>query len=93
MKMKKIIIFDYGLGNLKSIFNAFSKVGADVSVTNNLRKLDNSFGMILPGVGSFSAAKQVLEEREFFMPLKKYLNRLCNFPTLVLQLNSIYQII
>ncbi|BDC36115.1 imidazole glycerol phosphate synthase subunit HisH [Candidatus Methanoliparum sp. LAM-1] len=53
---KKIAVFDYGCGNLKSIKKGFEKVGAIVDITTDKRLLKNADGIILPGVGAFKTA-------------------------------------
>ncbi|MEM2907265.1 MAG: imidazole glycerol phosphate synthase subunit HisH [Candidatus Odinarchaeota archaeon] len=47
---------DYGLGNLRSIFNAFKKLGAEPVITNNHSLIKESDALILPGVGAFKDA-------------------------------------
>ena len=56
--MKRVIIIDYGSGNLKSVYNSvkfcsqFQK-NLEITVSNNPKKIDSSTHIILPGVGSF----------------------------------------
>ncbi len=52
----KIVIIDYGSGNLQSVFNALEliKKPSDlVLISNNLADLKSSTHIILPGVGAF----------------------------------------
>lgn len=48
-----ITILNYGLGNLGSIKNAFSRIGEDVLITSNPFDIQSAEKIILPGVGSF----------------------------------------
>ncbi|MDP2767859.1 MAG: imidazole glycerol phosphate synthase subunit HisH [Candidatus Methanoperedens sp.] len=52
----KIIIIDYGLGNLRSIEKALEYVGADVEISNEPSAIDRADALILPGVGAFRDA-------------------------------------
>ena len=53
MNMKsKIAIVDYGMGNLRSVVNAFTFVGARVKVTNNPKELAKAAGVVVPGQGA-----------------------------------------
>lgn len=50
----KIAIIDYEIGNVKSIINAFIKIGMEPILTNDKETILNSDGLILPGVGAFA---------------------------------------
>ena len=52
----KIIIIDYGLGNLRSIEKALQYVGAEVEISNDPTAIDRADALILPGVGAFRDA-------------------------------------
>ncbi len=43
---------DYGMGNLRSVVNAFKKLGADVVITQDRETIERSDALVLPGVGS-----------------------------------------
>ncbi len=49
-----IALVDYGMGNLKSVFNALECVGASVRVTSDPADLREAAGIIIPGVGAFA---------------------------------------
>lgn len=50
---EKIVIIDYGMGNLHSVNKAMKFVGADVEVTSEATKIAKADKVILPGVGAF----------------------------------------
>ncbi len=52
----KIVIIDYGLGNLRSIEKALQYVGADVEISKEANVIDRADALILPGVGAFRDA-------------------------------------
>lgn len=60
--MKKIVIVDYGLGNLFSIKQALAAVGADAIFSSKAEDLLNADGILLPGVGAFADAMNRLRE-------------------------------
>lgn len=63
LKDKKVGIIDYGLGNQQSLKNAFNKLGASVSISDNTSKLERSDILALPGVGAFPEGMKKLKER------------------------------
>jgi glutamine amidotransferase len=52
---KKIVIFDYGFGNVRSAMRAFEHVGATVELTNDYQAAITASGLVVPGVGAFNA--------------------------------------
>ena len=65
--MPKIVIFDYGVGNLFSLKNALEAVGLDVKVSATLKIANKVDAIALPGVGNFSAAARKLESVKDFI--------------------------
>ena len=53
--MKKIIVLDYGSGNLRSAQRALERVGAGVEVTADPDAVLDCDGLAVPGVGAFAA--------------------------------------
>jgi imidazole glycerol-phosphate synthase subunit HisH len=60
--MKKIVIIDYGCGNILSIARAIEHIGYKLEITNDKNKIINSSNVILPGVGAFGSAIKNLDE-------------------------------
>ena len=50
---EKIVIVDYGMGNLHSVQKAFQSIGAEVEVTSSVQKIALADRLVLPGVGAF----------------------------------------
>lgn len=67
-----IAIVDYGLGNVGSVRNALTRLGAQVVVTNEQSQLRRANGLILPGVGAFGDGMQKLRD----LKLDKILSQL-----------------
>ncbi|MQA35568.1 hypothetical protein GCU49_18635, partial [Modestobacter roseus] len=53
--VKKVVVLDYGSGNLRSAERALSRVGADVTVTADPQAALEADGLVVPGVGAFAA--------------------------------------
>lgn len=60
------VILDYGLGNLNSVQKGFERVGLDTVITDDLAQIRNSKSIILPGVGAFRDAINLLREKGMF---------------------------
>ena len=52
---KKVVVLDYGSGNLRSAQRALQRVGADVEVTADAGAAQDADGLVVPGVGAFEA--------------------------------------
>src|SRR3954447_23173755 len=53
--MPRIVVLDYGSGNLRSAERALRRVGADVTVTADANAAIEADGLVVPGVGAFAA--------------------------------------
>lgn len=56
-------IIDYGVGNIRSLYNAFQWIGYDAVVSDDHAVLRNTDRLLLPGVGAFGDAIQAIRER------------------------------
>lgn len=70
--MPKIVIIDYGMGNLDSIARAVEKCGGDPVFGRRPNDLASADKAILPGVGAFPKAMQNLHERDLVEPLRAF---------------------
>jgi glutamine amidotransferase len=61
MAMTSIGIIDYGMGNLRSVWNAISAVGGNPHLIESPSQVPNASHVILPGVGAFGEAMRRLE--------------------------------
>ena len=53
--MSRVVVLDYGSGNLRSAERAIARAGAEVTVTNDARLAAGADGLVVPGVGAFAA--------------------------------------
>lgn len=62
MSKPRIAIIDYGMGNLRSVLNAFREVQADAAIEADPKRLPDYTGILLPGVGAFEEAIAALRQ-------------------------------
>lgn len=58
-----IVVVDYGMGNLKSVLNAFSRLNADIVISSDPGVVRDAPVVVLPGVGAFGICMENLEKR------------------------------
>ncbi|CAN5124047.1 imidazole glycerol phosphate synthase subunit HisH [soil metagenome] len=56
-----VVVFDYGSGNVHSAVKALEAAGAEVELTGDRRKAMDADGLLVPGVGAFSAVMSALQ--------------------------------
>lgn len=66
-----IVIVDYGLGNLQSIFNMVDSFGEECKISNDPNTIQKSSKLILPGVGAFDTGISNLKKLEIFDLIKE----------------------
>lgn len=66
-----IKIVDYGMGNIRSVKNAFELLKNKVDIINKPSEIKNADGIILPGVGAFGNAIKNLQELGLIEPIKE----------------------
>lgn len=59
---KKVVVLDYGFGNVRSAERALARVGADVEITRDYDRAMNADGLLVPGVGAFAACMDGLKK-------------------------------
>jgi glutamine amidotransferase len=57
----RVVVLDYGSGNLRSAERALARAGADVTVTDDLAAAAVADGLVVPGVGAFAACMAGIE--------------------------------
>ncbi|MET8680657.1 imidazole glycerol phosphate synthase subunit HisH [Streptomyces sp. NPDC004647] len=59
---KRVVVFDYGFGNVRSVERAMARAGADVEITREFDTAMNADGLLVPGVGAFASCMTGLKE-------------------------------
>ena len=60
---KMIAIVKYNAGNVKSVYNAVTRLGYEAIITDDFETLQNADKVIFPGVGEASSAMTYLKEK------------------------------
>jgi glutamine amidotransferase len=67
--MSKIVIIDYGMGNLRNVQKGFEKIGFEAKLTRSKREIARASAIVLPGVGAFKDCMENLERYGLIEPL------------------------
>lgn len=67
-----IHIIDYGMGNVGSMRNMFKRIGTEVTIESDPAKLVHASKLVLPGVGSFDAAMERINESSILRDLLEH---------------------
>lgn len=67
----KLVIIDYGMGNLKSLSGALNYIGVqNIIISNDLDEINSADKLILPGVGAFKLAMKNIKNLNLDKALK-----------------------
>lgn len=69
---RKIVVVDYGIGNVFSVCNAIQQAGGNAELTGDLSHIRHADRVILPGVGAFARAMEALRQRGLDETLKAF---------------------
>lgn len=69
----RILVVDYGAGNLRSVARALAHVGAEPVVSSDPRQLVAADGVVLPGVGAAGDTMANLRGRGLVEPLREFI--------------------
>jgi len=68
-------ILDYGLGNIASISNSLNKISKKNFFVSCKADFDKATHLIIPGVGSYLAAMQILKNKGFVIEIKNFASK------------------
>ncbi|HKY82086.1 MAG TPA: imidazole glycerol phosphate synthase subunit HisH, partial [Sphingobium sp.] len=69
MSALQLAIVDYGMGNIRSVRNAFARLKCDAQLVRSADDLKNADALILPGVGAFGEAMSNLQSLKLVEPI------------------------
>jgi len=72
---KAVVVVDYGMGNLRSVVNAFEHVGAKVKLSNKSEDIVNSKAVVVPGQGAFRDCIGNIEKYGLVKPLTEVVTK------------------
>jgi glutamine amidotransferase len=70
----KLVIVDYGAGNLHSVTRAVIHAGVRPLVTNSARYVDDADALIVPGVGAAADTMLNLRRHRLVEPIREYID-------------------
>lgn len=68
----RIVVVDYGVGNLLSVTRALECRGVDITVTGDPHVLSGAEKLVVPGVGAFADGMGELGRRGLVEPIREY---------------------
>jgi glutamine amidotransferase len=71
----KIVIIDYGMGNLRNVQKGFEKMGYEAKLTRNKKEIERASAIVLPGVGAFKDCMENLEKYGIIDPLLRAIEK------------------
>ena len=86
-----ITIIDYGMGNLKSVYNALKKVNFDCQISSEVTDIEMADKLILPGVGAFKDAMDNLQNLDLILPIIKKVNDGCPLLGICLGMQMLFE--
>lgn len=69
-----IVIIDYGMGNLKNVYNALKHLNIPSKISNEISEVKSADKLILPGVGAFNKAMYNLNNMGLTEVIKEKVN-------------------
>jgi glutamine amidotransferase len=70
---RRVVIIDYGAGNLRSVARAVAHAGFEPVVTSRAEDVASAQRVILPGVGAAADTMRNLDERGLVDPVREYI--------------------
>lgn len=72
MEHGKVVIVDYGIGNLFSVRRAFEVCGAEPELSSDRSVILDADRLVLPGVGAFADGMDGLRKLDLIEPIRRY---------------------
>ena len=91
MSNNKVIIIDYGAGNVKSLGNMLEYLGRDYEITDEKEKILKAKKIIFPGQGHFEQAMNKLNAKNLPETIKKSIDNGADFLGICLGLQVLFE--
>jgi len=72
---RKVVIVDYGMGNLRNVQKAFERIGTEAGITRSKKEIRSASALVLPGVGAFKDCMENLEKYGLIDPLLRSIEK------------------
>jgi len=67
-----LTVIDMGISNLRSVVEAFRRVGAEIEVVTDIAAVERAETLVLPGVGAFRDGIASLREKGLVEPIRSH---------------------
>jgi len=91
MPRPRVVVVDYGMGNLHSVAKGLERAGAQVTVSSRPRDVLRAEKLVVPGVGAVGAAMGELHRRGLVGPIRQYLTEERPFLGICLGLQLLFE--
>jgi glutamine amidotransferase len=71
----RIVIIDYGMGNLRNVQKGFEKIGFEAELTRSKKEIEKASAIVLPGVGAFKDCMENLERYGLIEPMLRSIEK------------------
>ncbi len=89
--MNKLVIIDYGAGNVKSAGNMLTSFGVEYEISADENKILNAQKIIFPGQGHFKQAMEKLNKKGLVDPIKNVIKKGTPFLGICLGLQVLFE--
>ncbi len=89
--MSKVVVFDYGAGNLRSVLNTLGAIGAEYELVDDAAGLESAEKIILPGVGHFGQMVRTLDAMRVRKPILSRISAGVPFLGICLGLQALFE--
>ena len=86
-----IVVIDYGMGNLKSVYNALKKLDLDCIISGEIDDIKKADKLILPGVGAFKDAIDNLSNMNLIPIIKEKVEEGCPLLGICLGMQMLFE--
>ena len=86
-----ITLLDYGAGNVRSVINAVESLGEEVKIVKKIEDILSAEKLIFPGVGNFISMIRILRDKNYFGPIKEFLDSGRPFLGICLGLQALFE--
>ena len=91
MKIISFGIIDYGAGNLGNVHRVLDHLGVRNRIIDTPEQIEESEALILPGVGSFAAGMEGLQQKDLIKPLFKAIDEGKSFLGICLGMQLLFE--
>ncbi len=91
MAKPRLAVIDYGMGNLRSVLNAWRHVGADAVLVDNTEQVTGFDALVFPGQGAIIDTMRMLQQSGFDNFIRDWIERDRPFFGICLGLQGLFE--